>query len=112
MCSSMNACKRRCRPLVFSLKSKFIVADCFLSSDWAIKRSALLNSLVLRITNGFQVAIEAARLAGNAHAATMPDELVRELNPFFLGNDAHEVLLDFLGFFVLGEIEAAREPHH
>src|ERR1700732_3793314 len=73
---------------------------------------AVLNDLVFRIADGFEVAIEAAGLAGDTNAAAMPDELVGKLNPFFFRNDAHEVLLYFFGIFVLREIEAAREANH
>src|SRR5260370_4585309 len=110
----MNACKRRCRSLALSLKSKFIVGVlCCRAIELRQKgKSTLLNGFVLRITDGFEVAIDAAGLAGDAHAAAMPDQLVRELNPFFFGNDTYQVLLDFFGIFVLGEIEAAREANH
>src|SRR5260370_31987542 len=102
----MNACKRRCRSLVLWLKSKCIVG---LVCGRAIEprqkgKSTPLNGLVLGITDGFEVAIDAAGLAGDAHAAAMPDQLVRELNPFFFGNDTYQVLLDFFGIFVLVDI--------
>src|SRR6266852_7424835 len=110
----MNACKRRCRSLVLSLKSKFIlgVLCCRAIALPQKGKSTLLNGFVLRITDGFEVAVDAAGFAGDAHAAAMPDQLVRELNPFFFGNDTYQVLLDFFGIFVLGEIEAAREANH
>src|SRR5712691_10277705 len=113
MCSSMNACKRRCRSLVLSLNSKFIVGVlCVRRLSRGKRKSTLLKSLVLRITDGFEIAIDATRLAGDAYAATVPDELMAEVNPYFFGDDAHQVLLDFLGVLVLGEIEAAREANH
>ena len=37
----------------------------------------------------------------------MPDELVGEENPFLAGDDAHQVLLDFLWVGILRQFEAA-----
>src|SRR5260370_39645843 len=110
----MSACKRCWRSLALSLKSKFIVGVlCCRAIELRQKgKATFLNGFVLRLTDRFEVAIDAAGFAGDAHAAAMPDQLVRELNPFFLGNDTYQVLLDFFGIFVLGEIEAAREANH
>jgi len=50
----------------------------------------------------FQRAIDTLRLAGNAQAAAVMDDLVREQNPLRLRNHSHEVLLDFAGIVVGG----------
>jgi hypothetical protein len=69
----------------------------------------LLNRLVFRLADSFQVADGTFRLAGNADATAVPDELVGELNPFVLRDDFHQILLDLLGFLVCGELQAVGE---
>ena len=57
----------------------------------------------------FQGAAFALGLAGDADLAAVVDELVGELDPAVLWDDAHEVLFDFDGLGVDGELEAAGE---
>src|SRR5438270_13334797 len=61
-----------------------------------------LDDFVFRVANGFEIAVEAFGFAGDTYAASVPDQLVRKLNPFFSGDRAHQVWFDFLGIFVLG----------
>src|ERR1700722_1504325 len=68
--------------------------------------SPKLDSLVPRITDPFKITLDAARLARDADAASVPDDLVREADPVFLRNDIHQVVLDFFGVFVFGKVEA------
>ena len=56
-----------------------------------------------------RVALDALGAAGLADLASVPDQLVREKDPAILRDDAHEVLLDFLGIGVAGEVEAGGE---
>lgn len=57
----------------------------------------------------FEGAAFALRFARDADLATVVDELVGELNPAVFGDDLFEVLLDFDGLGVGGELEAAAE---
>lgn len=50
--------------------------------------------------------------ARDADLAAVMDEFVGELDPAVLRDDVHEVLLDFDGVGVGGELEAAREAEH
>src|SRR6185437_3553609 len=60
-----------------------------------------------RVAQRFDGAIDAARFSGDADLATVVDEFVGELDPMVAGDDLHQVLLDLLWVFGLGEAEAA-----
>src|SRR5450432_729407 len=51
------------------------------------------HRLVRRITDFFQITINAARFARHAYAAPVPDQLMREGDPFFLWKYFHQLLL-------------------
>jgi len=55
------------------------------------------DGFVLRVTQPFEVALQAFRLARLADSASVPDQLVGEQYPFFLRDDLDQVLLDLLG---------------
>jgi hypothetical protein len=58
--------------------------------------------LVARVADIFQRTFYALGLARNAQAASVPDDLVGEENPFFARDDVHQVLFDFLRVGVRG----------
>src|SRR6202020_2900106 len=62
---------------------------------------------ICRVADIFERAIDAFGLAGNAELAAVPDDLVSEENPFLARNNAHQVLLDFLGVGIGGEFQTA-----
>src|SRR2546425_2467852 len=41
----------------------------------------------------------------------VPDQLMREKNPFILRDDLHQILLNLLGVGVAGEVEPRSEEH-
>ncbi len=53
--------------------------------------------------------MEAFGVSGVADLAAVEDQLVREEGPFGLGDEFHEVLFDFDGIGVFGEVEAEGE---
>src|SRR5256885_12867058 len=55
-----------------------------------------LDDFVFRVANGFEIAVQAFGFARDTYAAAVPDQLVRKLDPFFAGDRAHQVWLDFL----------------
>ena len=61
------------------------------------------------VANIFERAVDALGFAGDAEAASMPDDLVSEENPLFARDDAHQILLDLLRIVVGGEFEASRD---
>src|SRR5579863_1388790 len=65
-------------------------------------------SLVGGVADIFEQAVDALGLASDAELASVPDDLVRKKYPLFAGNDAHQVLLDFLRIGIRGQLEAAR----
>src|SRR5215471_9563904 len=73
---------------------------------------AELCGFVLRMTEGFEVALHALRLSRLANAAAVPNELVREEDPLFSRNRLHQVLFDLLRVVVAGEVKALRETLH
>lgn len=68
--------------------------------------------LVRGVAEGFERAVGAARLAGDADLASVVDELVRELNPVVAGDDLHQLLLDLLWIVGLREAEAIGEAQN
>src|SRR5579863_8668926 len=60
----------------------------------------------------FQRAIGAFGFAGDAQAAAVPDDLVREQDPFLPRDYLHQVLLDFLGIVLRGEFKATGDAVH
>ena len=61
------------------------------------------------VAEAFEGAVGAAGLARDADLAAVEDHLVGEVDPFGLGDDAHEVALNFFGGGLAGEFEAAGE---
>jgi len=61
-----------------------------------------LDRFVFGVAQRLHVAFGAFWFARDANAAAVPDNLMRELDPFILWNYLHQVLLDFLGVFVAG----------
>src|SRR5215831_5633816 len=70
-----------------------------------------LNNFIFRVADRCEVAFEAFGFTRDADAPSVPDQLVGELNPFVLGDDAHEVVFDFSGILVLRQIETPRKAH-
>src|SRR6516164_8140255 len=70
------------------------------------------NRFVFGVTQFFHIALRALRLARGADAASVPDQLVRKLDPLVLWNNGHQILLDFLGIVVASQIQPLREPHY
>jgi len=64
------------------------------------------------VANIFQRAIDTLRLACDAEFASMPDDLMGKENPFLAGDDAHQILLDFLRIIVGRQFQAARNAMH
>src|SRR5580704_16389780 len=64
------------------------------------------------MAKSLQRAVNALGFARDAQAASVPDDLVREENPFLARDDAHQVLLDFLRIIVCSEFQAARDAVH
>jgi hypothetical protein len=71
-----------------------------------------LDGFIPGITHPLEVALHAAGFPGDAHAAAMPDELVREQYPLVLGDDTHQILLDLDRFGMAGEIEPSGNAHY
>lgn len=65
-----------------------------------------------RVADRLEIAFDATRLACLAALATVPDQLVRKIDPRFLGDGLHQILLDFWWVIVAGEVEAARDAAH
>ena len=59
-----------------------------------------------------QVTVRAPGLAGYAQSASVMDDLMREIDPFFLRDDFHQVLLDFFRVFIAGQLQAAGDAMH
>src|ERR1700733_13445583 len=68
-----------------------------------------LDDFIFGVADSFEVAFHATRLARLADPAAMPDELMREGDPFVFGDDAHKILLDFFGIRVASEVQPAGE---
>jgi hypothetical protein len=68
-----------------------------------------LHGFVFGVAEGFEVALDAFGAASLTDLAAMPDELMGEENPAFLGDDAHQVLLDLLWFGMVSKVEAPGE---
>ncbi len=64
--------------------------------------------LVCGVADIFKQAVDALGFAGEAQLTAVPDELVGEQNPPLAGNNAHQVLLDFLRVGFFRELQAAR----
>src|SRR5579884_1496167 len=60
----------------------------------------------------FQRAFGAFWPARDAQLAPMPDDLVRKICPALARDDAHQVLLDFHGLIVPGELQPPRNAMH
>ena len=73
-----------------------------------LERLSRSGSLIFGVAEGFEVARGAFRIARHAQRAAVQDDLVREQDPPILGDDLHEVLLDFDRVGVFGEVQAAR----
>src|SRR5271168_2445442 len=71
-----------------------------------------LNRFVLRVTNAFQIAFHALRLARRAYPPPMPDQLMRELDPLFLRQNGHQVLLNFFRILLARQIQPVGQPDH
>ena len=65
--------------------------------------------LVGSMANVFEGAVNALRLASDAEFTAMPDDLVREKNPFFARDDPHKVLLNLLRIIVRCQLQPARD---
>ena len=57
----------------------------------------------------FKAAFDALGFTRKADAAAVPDQLVREDDPFVLRDHEGQVLFDFLWVFVAGEVQAIRK---
>src|SRR4051794_40791343 len=68
--------------------------------------------LIRRVANIFERTVRALRLARYAQRATMVNHLMREVDPFLLWDDAHQVLLDVLRIILIGKLEPARDAMH
>ena len=66
-----------------------------------------LPGFVLGVAELLEVAAVAFGFSGIADLTAVVDELVGEVDPATLREDAHQLLLDFLGCVALGEPEAA-----
>src|SRR5579862_1008110 len=71
-----------------------------------------LNSFVFRVADLFEVAFQAFRFARLAHFASMPNQLVRKQNPFFLRNHLYQILLHLLRIGIFRQIKSPRYPQH
>jgi CHASE3 domain sensor protein len=67
-----------------------------------------LNSFVFRVADTLEDALQAFRFACLAHFASMPYQLMRKQNPFFLGNHLDQVLFDLLRIGVFRQIKPPR----
>src|SRR5258708_24391074 len=61
------------------------------------------------MANVFQRALRAFRAAGDAHGASVMDNLVRVVDPFLLWNHLHQVLLNVFRIGTLGQLQPARD---
>ena len=59
------------------------------------------------MANVFQATLGAFGATGNAHGASMMNDLVRVVDPFFLRNYFHQILLDIFWIVTLGQLQAA-----
>src|SRR6266481_4125685 len=64
------------------------------------------DALVFRVAQRFHIALDAFRFARVADPASVPDQLVRKLDPLFLRNDLHQVLFDLLWIFISRQVQA------
>jgi hypothetical protein len=71
-----------------------------------------LDSLIFRVANGFEITLDAFRLARMADTPTVPDYLVRVQNPLFARKDMYQVLLHFFRVSVFCEVETTRYAQH
>src|SRR5580704_19783459 len=60
---------------------------------------------VLRVADPLEVAFDAPRFSRLADASAVPNKLMRERDPFLLGDNAHQVLFDFFRIGIPREIE-------
>ena len=61
-------------------------------------------------TNVFQGTSRALRFSRGANLATVVDQAMTEIDPFFLGQDLGKVLFNFLGINMPGEAESIADP--
>ena len=74
-----------------------------------LKRRSASYCFVFRIADALEITVDATRFAGHADSPAVPNELMREQNPFLLGDDADEVLLDFFRIGISRKVEPLRK---
>src|ERR1700691_5689184 len=65
--------------------------------------------LVAGVADDLQQAFNAFWLAGNAQLPSVPNDLMREQNPFFARDNAHQILLDFLRIGIDSQLKPTRD---
>jgi hypothetical protein len=60
------------------------------------------------VTDVFQWTLSAFGASGNAQSTAVMDNLMREINPFWLWNHLHQVLLDVFGIVGFREFQPSR----
>src|SRR6267143_2924692 len=70
------------------------------SQETPVAVSSRSDALVFRVAQRFHIALHAFRFARVADPASVPDQLVRKLDPLLLRNNLHQILLDLLGIFI------------
>ena len=63
------------------------------------------NRLVFGIAQALEVALRALGFASGADTAAVPDQLVRENDPFIHRDDGHQILLNFLRVFIARQVQ-------